>query len=108
MISSKPSDLIKFFKPSVCRGKTVWPKTSTDLLRYGVRRDYDGVVTYENKKCHKFQLQPIAGKIPSTIKQWRDKNGGTHAVIGVMYIPVDIDPDGKVLEEAAKEALKDV
>jgi len=108
VISSKPSDLTKFFKPSVCRGKTVWPKTSTDLLRYGVRRDYDGVVTYENKKCHKFQLQPIAGKIPSTIKQWRDKNGGTHAVIGVMYIPVDTDPDGKVLEEAAKEALKDV
>lgn len=108
VISSKPSDLRKFFKPSVSKGKTVWPKTSADLLRYGVRWDYDGVVTYENKKCHKFQLQPNAGKIPSTIKQWRDKNGGTHAVIGVMYIPVDIDPDGKVLEEAAKEALKDV
>jgi len=25
-----------------------------------------------------------------------------------MYIPVDTDPDGKVLKEAAKEALKDV
>jgi len=108
VISSKPSDLRKFFKPSVSRGKTAWPKTSADLLRYGVRWDYDGVVTYEKKNCHKFQLQPNAGKIPSTIKQWRDKNGGTHAVIGVMYIPVDTDPDGKVLEEAAKEALKDV
>ena len=108
VISSKPSDLKKFFKPSVSRGKTVWPKTSADLLRYGVRWDYDGIVTYEKEKCHKFQLQPNAGKIPSTIKQWRDKNGGTHAVIGVMYIPVGTDPDGEVLEEAAREALKDV
>jgi hypothetical protein len=66
VISLKPSDLRKFFKPSVSRGKTVWPKTSADLLRYGVRWDYDGVVPYENKKCNKFQLQPNAGKIPST------------------------------------------
>lgn len=108
VVSSKPSTLRKFFVPSVGRGKTVWPKTSADLLRYVVRWDYDGVVTYENKKCHKFQLQPNAGTFPSTIKQWRDKNGGTHAVIGVIYIPVDTEPDGNVFEEAAKEALKDI
>ena len=75
VISSQPSDLRKFFKPSVSRGKTVWPKTAADLLRYGVRWDYDGIVTHENKECHKFQLQPNDGKIPSTIKQWRENNG---------------------------------
>ncbi|KAI9673930.1 MAG: hypothetical protein M1817_002136 [Caeruleum heppii] len=108
VISSNPSDLKKFFKPSVSRGHTVWPKTSADLLRYGVRWDYDGVVTYEGKECHRFQLQPNAGKIPSTIKEWREKHGGTHAVICVMYIPAGTDPDPKILEEAAQEALKDV
>ena len=107
-ILSKPSDLSKFFKSSVSRDNPIWLKTSADLLRYGVRWDYDSIVTYENKECHKFQQQPNAGKILSTIKQWRVKNGGTHAVIGVMYVPVDTDPDGKGLEEAAKEALEDI
>lgn len=33
-----------------------------------------------------FQIQPNAGKVPSTIREWREKNGGTHAVMGVMYV----------------------
>lgn len=106
MIPSKPSDLRKFFKFSVSRGKTVWPKTAANLLHYVVRWDYGGIATFENKECNKdgvvthgnqgmpqFQLQPNAGKIHSTIKQWRDKNGGTHAVIGVMYVPDVTDPE---------------
>jgi hypothetical protein len=105
VIISRPSDLRKFFKPTVGRGKTVWPKTAADLLRHGVRWDYDGIVTYNNTECHRFQLQPNAGKIPSTIKEWREKNGGTYAVIAVMHIPVDTEPSAEVIEDAAKAAL---
>ncbi|PGH07902.1 hypothetical protein AJ80_07942 [Polytolypa hystricis UAMH7299] len=108
VIISRPADLSKFFKPTVSRGQTVWLKNPADLLRYGVRWDYDGIVTHNNNECHKFQLQPNAGKIPSTIKAWRDKNGGTHAVIAVMHVPVDTEPDAELLEETAEEALKDL
>ena len=107
-ISSNPPVLRKFFKPTVNRGKTVWPKTCADLLRHGVRLDYDGIVIHESKECHKFQLQPNAGKIPNTIRQWTLKNGGTHAVIGSVNVPVDPDPDGDIFEKAAKEAFKDL
>ncbi|KAK2813971.1 hypothetical protein FQN50_000375 [Emmonsiellopsis sp. PD_5] len=108
IIISRPADLRKFFHPTVSRGKTVWPKSAADMLRYGVRWDYDGIVNYNGVDCHRYQLQPNAGKIPSTIKAWRDKNGGTHAVIAVMHIPVGTEPDGKLLESAAKEALEKI
>lgn len=57
------------------------------------------------QQCHKYQLQPNAGKIPTTIKQWREKNGGTHAVITTMYITVDTEPDAQIFEEAATQAI---
>ena len=35
-------------------------------------------------------MQPNAGtKIPSSIKQWREKNGGTHAVMANVYVKKD-------------------
>lgn len=34
----------KFTKPTVNRGKTVFPKTEADLEKFGVRWDYDGDV----------------------------------------------------------------
>ncbi|EFE37894.1 hypothetical protein TRV_07440 [Trichophyton verrucosum HKI 0517] len=105
VIIGRPADLRKFFKPTVARGKTVWPKTPADLLRYGVRWDYDGVVDHLGQQCHKYQLQPNAGKIPSTIKEWREKNGGTHAVITTMYIAVDTEPNAEIFEEAATNAI---
>ncbi|EER29466.1 hypothetical protein CPC735_071480 [Coccidioides posadasii C735 delta SOWgp] len=105
VVISRPADLRKFFKPTVARGKTVWPKNPADLLRYGVRWDYDGINKHNGVDCHRYQLQPNAGKIPSTIKEWRDKNGGTHAVITVMHIPVDTEPDTEIFESSAKEAL---
>jgi hypothetical protein len=69
-ICGRPADLKKFFMPTVSRGKTVWPKNAADLLRYGVRWDYDGLIERaDGQKYHKYQLQPNAGDIPTTIKQ---------------------------------------
>ena len=79
----------KFTKPTVGRGKTAWPKTPTDLEKYGVRFDYDGEVTQHGVTYHKFQCQPNAGKIPSSVKKWRDANGGTHAVMGTVLVKKD-------------------
>lgn len=42
---------------------------------------YDGVVTEGGVEYHKYQCQPNAGKVPSSVREWREKNGGTHAVI---------------------------
>ncbi|RAL03196.1 uncharacterized protein BO80DRAFT_423157 [Aspergillus ibericus CBS 121593] len=108
VIISRPADLKKFYMPTVSRGKTVWPKSSADLLRYGVRWDYDGIVMHDGKEYHRYQLQPNAGKIPSTIKDWRDKNGGTHAVIAVMHLPTNKEPEADEFEAAAREALEDM
>jgi hypothetical protein len=76
------------------------------MLRYGVRWDYDGEITKDDGNLyHKFQLQPNAGKIPSSVKQWRENNGGTHAVMAVMYIPMGMQPDPKVFQEEAEKAV---
>lgn len=82
-ITERPADLKKFFFLTASRGKTVWPKTSACRLvalwsTMGLRRYCD---KEDGKGYHKYQLQPNTGKIPSSIKQWRDKNGGTHAVM---------------------------
>ncbi|KAG2115176.1 uncharacterized protein F5147DRAFT_769636 [Suillus discolor] len=34
-------------------------------------------------------LQANAGKVPSTIKQWREANGGTHAVMADVFVKKD-------------------
>ncbi|KAK2766229.1 hypothetical protein FQN54_007745 [Arachnomyces sp. PD_36] len=108
-ISGRSADLKKFFNPTVGRGQTVWPKSPADLLRYGVRWDYDGIVTRDDgKEYHRFQLQPNAGKIPSTIKEWRDKNGGTHAVITTMFIEKGVQPDEEVFEDAVRKSLEGI
>ncbi|OBT53176.1 hypothetical protein VE04_06179 [Pseudogymnoascus sp. 24MN13] len=76
----------KFANVSVNRGKTTYPKAPKDLENLGIRWDYDGEVEENGTVYNKFQVQPNAGKVPSTIRDWRDKNGGTHAVMGVMYV----------------------
>lgn len=84
------------------------PKTPADLLRYCVRWDYDGIVTKEDgKEYHKYQLQPNAGIIPSSIKQWRDKNGGT-AVMTTLYIPRGVEPEASVFEHAMDSAMESI
>lgn len=109
VITGRPGDLKKFFNPTADRGKTVWPKTQADLLRYGVRWDYDGIVKKDDgKEYHKYQLQPNAGKIPSTIKVWRENNGGTHAVMATMYIEKGTDPDDDTFEAAVKRSLEGI
>lgn len=108
VIVGQPATLQKFFFPTAARGKTVWPKSPADLLRYGVRWDYDGIVTHDGKECHKFQLQPNAGRIPSTIRAWRDNNGGTHAVMGVMYIEKGSAIDKNVFKAAMQDCIKNI
>ncbi|KAF2726657.1 hypothetical protein EJ04DRAFT_173934 [Polyplosphaeria fusca] len=76
----------KFTSVSVNRGKTAFPKAPKDLESLGIRWDFDGEVTQGEQVYNKFQIQPNAGKIPSSIKDWREKNGGTHAVMGTMYV----------------------
>ncbi|RMD43649.1 hypothetical protein DV735_g1433, partial [Chaetothyriales sp. CBS 134920] len=81
-IRSAVSDILKtniwkkFTKPTVRRGQTVWPKAPADLSKYGVRFDYDGEIIKDGVTYHKFQCQPNAGKVPSSVKRWRDSNGG--------------------------------
>lgn len=107
-IRGRPADLKKFFEPTVNRGQTVWPKSPADLLRYGVRWDYDGVVTKDDgKEYHKYQLQPNAGKIPSSIRLWRDANGGTHAVMATLYIPRGVQPCATIFEEQTRKSFEE-
>lgn len=76
----------KLLNPTVGRGKTAWPKGQKDQQNYGIRLDYDGVVTKDGVEYHKYQCQPNAGKIASSIREWRENNGGTHAVITSVLI----------------------
>lgn len=92
----EPNAWKKLGKPTVDRGKTQWPKGTSELERQGVRFDYDGEVVQGDQKYHKWQVQPNAGKIPSSWENWRDKNGGTHAVIATF----------KVKDNATKDEVK--
>lgn len=60
------------------------------------------------KEYYKYQLQPNTGKIPSSIKQWRDKNGGTHAVTTTLFIPKGLEPEAEVFEQAMEEAVESI
>lgn len=87
VVTGRGSDIWKkLTNPTVGRGRTQWPKSSSDLENHGVRFDYDGEVEENGEIYHRYQVQPNAGKIPSTWKVWRDKNGGTHSVIGVVKV----------------------
>lgn len=70
----------KLANPGANRGGTEWPKKPADLERIGVRFDYGGEVTIDGVVHHKYQVQPNAGKIPSSLKKIRDESKkGTHA-----------------------------
>ncbi|KAN0118954.1 hypothetical protein V8E52_004726 [Russula decolorans] len=97
----------KFSSPSVARGKTVFPQKSAEQERFGVRWDYDKeVTTTDGKVYHKFQLQPNAGKVPSTIKKWREENGGTHGVMADVFVKKDGTKDD--VEEGLTAAIDKV
>lgn len=81
----------KFTCPTAGRGNTVFPKKAADQERLGVRFDYDGEITNTNDGLvyHKFKMQPNAGSVPSTIKNWREANGGTHGVMADVLVKKD-------------------
>ncbi|RAH47867.1 uncharacterized protein BO95DRAFT_461617 [Aspergillus brunneoviolaceus CBS 621.78] len=83
----------KLPRPTVGRGKTQWPKSASNLENHGVRFDYDGTIEENGSVYHKYQVQPNAGKIPSSWKGWRDRNRGTHAVIGTVKVKQDATRD---------------
>lgn len=107
-VTERPSLLRKFFAPKVGRGKTIWPLTDKQLLRYGFWWDFDGVFTKEEGDFFKYQLQLNAGKIPSTLALWRKTIGGTHATLTSMYIPVATEPDVEIFQQALKTAIDEI
>ncbi|KAK2808377.1 hypothetical protein FQN50_004762 [Emmonsiellopsis sp. PD_5] len=76
----------KFTSVTVSRGGTTYPKAPADLLRLGIRWDFDGEITIGGILYNKFQVQPNVGKVPPSVSEWRKKNGGTHAVMGTMLV----------------------
>lgn len=96
----------KLANPTVGRGKTAWPKSQADLLKYGIRLDYDGVVTVGGVEFHKYQCQPNAGKVASSVREWREKNGGTHAVITSVLVKKGATEKevGEAVSKAFREA----
>ncbi|KAL5523378.1 hypothetical protein ACEPAF_1645 [Sanghuangporus sanghuang] len=81
----------KLARPTVGRGLTAYPKGPGEQQRLGVHHEYDSKMSGENGTVyHKFQMRPNAGNdIPSTIKNWRDANGGTHAIMANMLVKKD-------------------
>jgi hypothetical protein len=76
----------KFTKACVGRGQTAHPKNPKLLENLGIRWDYDGEVEHNGTIYNRFQIQPNAGKVAPAIRRWREKHGGTHAVMGTMYV----------------------
>lgn len=54
--------------------------------QFGWRYDYDGEVVKDGVTYNKIQIQPNAGKVPSPVKQFREANGGTHAVAATAFV----------------------
>ena len=63
---------------------TAFPKTPAQQERFGVRYDYDGEITGEDGTT--YHKQPNAGKTPTSIKRWKEKEGGTHAVMANVFV----------------------
>lgn len=101
------NDWKKLARPTVSRGNTATPKTEAEQKRLGVRYDYDGDIEQDGVVYHKYQLQVNAGEdINPTLKQWRAKNGGTHAVMANVFVKQDATKEE--VEEALETAHKDV
>ena len=97
----------KLAKVTVSRGKTITPKSLAEQERSGFRVDYDGEVERDGVIYNKVQIQPNAGqKIPPAIKAWREKNGGTHAVMATAYIKKDGTKEE--VEQAFNEAIDSI
>ncbi|KAL5486271.1 hypothetical protein ACEPAI_7317 [Sanghuangporus weigelae] len=100
----------KLSRPSVPRGATAVPRSSTAAARIGLRLDYDNYIEKgdDKVKWHQFKLQVNAGDmIPNAFKNWREKQTkGTHAVMAKVEIREGADKDE--IEAVLTEATKDV
>jgi hypothetical protein len=80
----------KLANPSASRGKTALPKKPADQQRPGIRFDYAGMIEKDGTEYHKYKMQANAGNdIPTSIKNWRKANGGTHAVMAEVFVKKD-------------------
>ncbi|KAL8707351.1 MAG: hypothetical protein Q9220_007611 [cf. Caloplaca sp. 1 TL-2023] len=96
----------KFVRVSVNPGNTVWPKTPEELEAVGVCWDYVCEVTRTDGIYHKFKMQANKGKIPQTIQEWAQKNGGTYAVMAVMFVKKDGTKED--VEDGMRDAFYEV
>ncbi|PPR04291.1 hypothetical protein CVT26_004078 [Gymnopilus dilepis] len=100
----------KLADPTVGRGATALPRSSSVAQKIGLRLDYDGYVEKgeEKVKYHRYKLQVNAGNsIPLAFKKWRDsQENGTHAVMATIEIRHGADKDE--IFEALKEGTKNV
>ncbi|KAI4249586.1 MAG: hypothetical protein LQ352_005569 [Teloschistes flavicans] len=96
----------KFVRVSVNPGNTVWPKAPAELEAVGVRWDYVCEVARADGVYHKFKIQANKGKIPQTIQEWAQKNGGTHAVMAEMFVKKDGTKED--VEEGIRDAFYEV
>ena len=80
------------------------PKSKADQERLGARWDHDGETTRSDGAYHKPQMQPNAGKVLSSIEEWKRKHDGTHAVMATALVKKGGTKDDvqKSLEEATK------
>ena len=95
---------LKFACPSACHGKTAFPNMPAALERFGIWFDYDTVVNRDGTDFHLFKMQPNKGKIPSSIKAFRDKHG-THAVMATVLVKKGAN--AKEVEAALNAARKE-
>ena len=96
----------KLINPTVKRGKTALPLRSVDQEEIGIRLDYDGEITLDGANFHKYEMQPNAGsKLPKTIKDWMNKNKGTHSVMANVFIKKDSSSKEEVMS-AVERAIK--
>jgi hypothetical protein len=80
---------------------------SKEQEKFGIRFDYDGTITQDGVSYHKFQVQPNAGKVPTSISNWMKRNGNsTHAVMADVLIK-DGATENEV-EEAVENAFDDI
>lgn len=78
-------------RPSIALRKTAFPRTAAELENLGVRFDFEDTTEENGKKFHRFQVQVNAGnKIPTSWKQWRQKNEkGTYRIVATVKVPDD-------------------
>ena len=76
----------KLANPTVSRGKTAFPKSQKEQERLGIRLYYDGGVTQMVSNTTNIRFSQMPKRPLPQIEQWKKKNGGTHAVMGSIYV----------------------